>query len=143
MKKLLISLKAEMAEEAENAEKLKGLRAAFEKDNAALVDMVKANRSIIEGLKDAIMPLALEEYKTSGEKQLIGGVGIKVLKDKEIYTYEPADALAFAKEKDMFLALDKKAFDAAAPGLTEDFITKNIQPGAVTVTFPKEVKIDE
>ena len=75
-----------------------------------------------------------DEYKETGDKKLLGGIGIRVSKKID---YDPAEALKFAKEKNMFLQLDKKAFEKVAGGLGLDFVkSKDIE----TVTYPKEIK---
>lgn len=99
--------------------------------------MIAAADANIRREKAEIQPWALEQFEKTGEKNLLGGIGIR---ETSTIEYNADAALKFAKEKDMFLALDKKAFEKAAPALGVDFVTVGKK---VTVTFPKEVKIDE
>lgn len=118
-------------------------REVFNEENHELIESISGRKAIVDKYKNEIRPMAIEMFKELGVKKLIGGVGIRVSKDKTVYHYDADTALAFAKEKDMFLMLDTMAFEAAAPGMHEEFLTSSLEPGAVTVTFPKEVKVDE
>ena len=89
----------------------------------------------IDNLKATIKDEAAAEFAATGKKKLYGGIGIRCTKTVE---YDTAEALAFAKEKDMFLALDAKAFEKVAPGLGLPFVSVAER---VTVTFPRSIKI--
>ena len=57
-------------------------------------------------------------------------------------SYTQESALKWAKEKDMFLILDKKAFEKSAPDLHLPFVT--IKTDKIpTATFPKEIKLED
>lgn len=118
-------------------------KAVFEKENAELIESISMRKKIIDDYRAEIKPLAIAAFSETGEKKMVGGIGIRESKAKTVYEYDDADALSFAKEKDMFLALDKKAFESAIPGMTVDFVTVKTEPGAVSVTFPKEIVISD
>ncbi len=106
----------------------------FEKSIEAWTGEVKALGVKVEDLKDQVRPMAIAEFEKTGSKKMWGGIGIQ---EKSSMTFDAAKALAFAKEKDMFLKLDETAFKKVAPGLGLDFV----KVGQVTaVTFPKEWK---
>ena len=91
----------------------------------------------IADLKYELTTEALAEFEESGNKKLYGGIGIKQMKT---LSYPADKALKFAKEKDMFLTLDKKAFDKVAVSLNLDFVESGTEN---KVTFPKVIKLEE
>lgn len=142
MKEQVIELKAKMADLADAENQMREERERFAETWAGSIADIAAMRKDLDECKEALRPLAMAEFKDSGVKQLFGGSGIKESKEKTRYLYDTDKALAFAKEKDMFLILDTKAFEAAAPGLNAPFIRTENVPSIVSVTFPKEIKID-
>ena len=78
-----------------------------------------------------------EFEKDKTVKKFYGGFAIQEVKTVE---YDEAKALEFAKEKDMFLMLDKKSFEKAIDGLTLDFVKKD---KTTKVTVPKEIKLED
>ncbi len=104
----------------------------------------KAKAVILEDIADmklVITEAAKEEFKATGKKQLLGGVKIQEKKAKE-FVYDAAAALKWAKEKDMFLLLDKKGFEKVVESLDVDFVdVKNSVNTAVT--FPAEIKLED
>ena len=87
----------------------------------------------IDEIKGVLGLQALDQFRATGEKKLAGGLGIRVSKT---ISYDAAKALDFAKEKNMFLQLDSKAFEKVAGSLGLDFVSETEK---VTVTFPKEI----
>lgn len=75
---------------------------------------------------------ALAEYEVSGKKTLGHGVGIRVTTKLD---YDAADALAWAKEHDMALSLDKFAFECIAKASPIEFVQLVETP---TVTLPRD-----
>ena len=125
-------------EEVENLKAaLKEKTEAFNAENRELIDQLFLAKEELNEVIADVRNFALFEFAETGEKKLFGGIGIR---EKTVIKYDEAKALEWAKEKDMFVQLDKKSFEKAATGLSLDFvkIEKDIQ-----VTFPKEVKIDE
>jgi len=96
-------------------------------------EIIKATKEQIEKIKQEINPLAVAEYESTGEKKLIGGIGIQCRKTLD---YDESKAFEFAKQKQMFLQLDKKSFEKVAASLGLDFVKEGEK---VIVTFPKEI----
>lgn len=137
MKEKLIELKAAIAKQSANVSALKGLREDFEAENRELIQAVEAGKKKVAALKDELRPMALARFEVTGAKKLEGGLGIR---EKSKLEYDKDKALAWAKEKDLCLALDVKAFEAGAAGFALDFVEV---VKVASVTFPAEVKADE
>ena len=88
-------------------------------------------------IKSEIESNVLQKFKETKEKKYYGGIGVREYKEI-IYDYNVV--FKWAKEKDMFLALDKKAFEKAVEGLNLDFVKFDKKP---KVVFPKEIKLEE
>jgi len=97
-------------------------------------EIIKATKEQIEKIKQEIKPLAIAEYESTGQKKLTDGIGIQCRKTLD---YDEAEAFEFAKEKGLFLKLDKKAFEKSAISLGLNFVGESEN---VIVTFPKEIK---
>lgn len=110
---------------------------AFQESVSDIKEIIKATEEQIEVLKSSLKGQGLDEYAETESKQLTGGLGIRYSKTLD---YDEAKAFAFAKEKNMFLQLDKKTFEKAAPSLGLDFVT---QGEKISVTFPKEIKLED
>lgn len=109
----------ELQEELKNdKEKLALLKLQFDATNADICELGKAY------------------FKETTNKNLVGGYKIQERKKIE---YDETKALAWAKEKDMFLSLDKKSFEKAVEGLSLDFVTISKEP---SLAIPKEIVID-
>ena len=117
------------------AANIKDLRKGFEETLKELIEDKKDTETGVMKLKDSLTAEALEEFKDTGEKKLLGGIGIR---EGSTLSYPADKALEFAKEKNMFLALDKKSFDKVAGDLGLPFVTTGTK---TTVTFPKVVKL--
>ena len=117
------------------ADAIKKARAEFEETISGTIVIMKHLNEGIAALKADITLDALEEFKETGIKKLSGGIGIR---EKSKIEYCPKKALSFAKEKDMFLQLNKSAFDKAAASMDLDWV---ISTKEATVTYPKEIKI--
>lgn len=128
-------LKALQADLDNEYEIVKSLKQDFELEHKARFDKIISQKKEIEELKVLIHADACDEFEKTGEKKLLGGIGIRV---KKTIDYNPKEAFEFAKEKGLFLQLDKRAFEKAAPDLGVDFVKVTEEPG---VTFPKEIKL--
>ena len=140
----------------ENLEKLRDLQTDLGNKKALLalkkteflftvndtVESIEKIESHIELYKKGIEIEAISEFKATGNKQLLGGVKVQEKKIKTI-EYKPADALKWAKEKDMFLMYDKKAFEKAVDSLPEMSWLKIKTSTENKVTFPKEIKLED
>lgn len=116
--------------------RLDELKAEFQAQNETLIKEVGELFSKVQDLKSVISELAIDEFKASGSKKLFGGIGIR---ETTRISYDEKEAFGFAREKDMFLSLDKKAFEKAAESLGLDFVKIEKVPQA---TFPKEIVIE-
>lgn len=135
-KEKLIQLKGAMELETELNEKIAKKREEFEEENKALFLSQAKTREIIIDCKDILTENAEEGYKKDGEKKREGGIGIRI---KKLLDYDQAIALKWAKEKDLFLQLDKSSFEKVAKTGEIDFVKINDK---VTVTFPREIKLE-
>ncbi len=132
---LVEDLKKAMQLLEDQAASIKIAREKFE-DSLKGELIVKSDLEFTLGvIKNKLITEALEEFKKTGNKKLLGGIGIR---EGSTMTYDPEKALKFAKEKDMFLQLDKKAFEKVAPSLCLDFVFPSKK---TTVTFPKVVTL--
>jgi len=131
----VINLRDAMAEHATAKEALSKRLAKFTESIETEASWVRTLAAEIENLKNTIGPLAIAEFKETGHKKMWGGVGVR---ETTSVNWDHDKALAFAKEKDMFLILDDATFKKAAPTLGLDFVTVTTEPRA---TFPKEFKL--
>lgn len=123
------------ARQAETEALIKDLMADFELSIKAKLEQKKVTAEEINEIKAQISSEALDDFERTGEKKMLGGIGIRISSGIQ---YDEKKAFEFAKEKDMFLTLDKKAFDKAADGLGLDFV-QSVEKK--TVTFPKVIKL--
>lgn len=131
----LYELRTAMVEYDSHKQILDERRAQFEQENADLIADVKALSDQVNELKENIRPLAEAEFERTGSKRMWGGVGIR---EKTSLSYDHDEALEFAREKDMFLSLDVKAFEKAAEAMHLPFVTVEKIP---QVTFPKTIEL--
>lgn len=108
----------------------------FEESIKELVDQKKLCVDNIEFQKEVLNKMLLEENKLNGTKKFDGGFEIKEFKN---LVYDEQVAFDFAKEKQMFIQFDKKAFDKVAESLNLDFVEIKKEP---KVTFPKTIKLE-
>ncbi len=131
---VVANLRAAMADHDNAREALSKRRTEFEKSIETEAMHVRMLAGEVEGLKNEVRPLAIAEYQATTHKKMWGGIGIQ---EKSSMTFDAVKALAFAKEKDMFLKLDDAAFKKVAPGLGLEFVKVE---KVTAVTFPKEWK---
>jgi len=135
MEELVLELKQEMDILAGKKAEYDQRFGDFVEETVDLSQEIDRHKKRVDELKIMIQPLALARFESAGEKKLYGGIGIR---EKTTLDYDLDRAMAFAKEKDMFLQLDRKLFEKAAPGLGLDFVTEKKIP---QVTFPKVVEL--
>ena len=135
-KEKLIELKSALEAEKKINEELAELRVKFEEEHLPLFRQQEKIRNQIVTCKDILSENAEEGFKKDGQKKRLGGIGIRVSK---LLQYAEETALKWAKEKDLFLQLDKKAFENVAKTGEIDFVTTKEK---ITVTFPKEIKFE-
>lgn len=136
--------KAVLVEYASNVTKLNDIdkqlaerKEKYEEEIECLQTIKKDLNTTISGLKEKLEEQGKQEFKETAKKQLTGGLGIR---EGSEYIYEESKAFAWAKEHSMCLSLDKKAFEKVAEVTPIDFIEKKPK---ITVTFPKEIKLEE
>jgi hypothetical protein len=114
---------------------LKRLKEIFDNQNDVIYKIIENHSENCKNLKDEIQKLGKEEFEKTGNKKLFGGIGIQ---ERKSIVYDEKKAFEFAKEKDMFLSLDKKSFETAAKSLNLDFVKEEKE---IKVTIPKEIKL--
>lgn len=124
------------AKKQEFAEK----KRAFEKENEELLNEIDSLNETVKSKKSEVEQNALSEYKETGEKKLYGGIGVQ---NRTEISYSLTEAFNWAKKHDMFLLLDKKAFEKAAPSLEEKLKGVADIRKEPKVTFPKQIKLEE
>jgi len=136
--------------EKENIQSLKGIQINLEslKEDYKnkLEEFMSKNKDLIQyiekvsneenEMKEKVKIEAIEEFKKTGQKKLIGGIGIRVLSK---LNYSESEAMTWA-DTNMPIAikrvLDKKQFETFAKSTELDFVEKEEK---VSVTFPKEI----
>ncbi len=122
---------------------LENLRETYQKEfdffttkNAALIASIEVVSSKQEEIKEVVRIEAIEEFEKTGQKKLLGGIGIRILSK---LNYSESEAMTWADEN-MPIAikrvLDKKQFETFAKSTELDFVEKEEK---TSVTFPKEI----
>ncbi len=121
-------------------ESLKISREAFEETLTNQLNDLKVAELDNIDLKEAITNKAIQEYTETGEKKLIGGLGIRITNK---LNYNKVDAIDWALDNmkvAVYTELDKKQFENYAKCNELEFVKKIENIG---VTFPKEFKGSE
>ena len=134
-KNLLEEYKADGEVLVNELEALRLQREAFDEANKSLIEHINSLRVKQGDTKLELKLQAIEDFKASGEKKLLGGIGIRVGSTLE---YDEAEALSWAKEHKLCLKLDSRSFERLAKSQEFTFVDKEEK---VTVTFPKEIII--
>lgn len=129
------SLRKEIEEKKELISKRKK---EFESEIEGIVSEIKSAEEKLGETFSLIETEIKEEFEKNKKiKKFYGGFGVQ---ERKNIVYDEKRAFEFAKEKDMFLMLDKKSFEKAVEGLNLDFVeVKN----EVKVTVPKEIVIED
>jgi hypothetical protein len=132
----------ELEKRIENLENLKTQKKEkefqFKEDNKVILDGILEEEKEIKLLKENIEIHCLAEYKINKlNKEFLGGIKIKEYAQVK---YDKDKALNWAKEKNMFLLLDQKAFEKAADSLNLDFVETDEK--LLKVTYPKKIKLE-
>ena len=93
---------------------------AWELENADLLAHLKESIAELEVAESALRGKGIVLYQATGNKHPYPGVEVKVLVGIE---YSEADALAWAKEHEIALRLDKVAFEKLAHATPIPFVT--------------------
>ena len=136
-KEKVMELKTNMAMLEDSKKELAMRKEDFEMKNKVLIEHIQGINDDIDACKGILKENAEVEYGKTGFKKLLGGIGIRV---SQITVYDETEALTWAKEKDMFLQLDKKGFEKVAKTGEINFVKLEDK---VTITFPKEIKLED
>lgn len=126
---------ARMAYDQASAE-VKRANEAFERDHAELLATLEEARTTMVVEERRLRDLTVEAFELTGDVKPAPGVSIRMVTELD---YEEATALAWAKEHNMALALDRKGFDAIAKTNPLPFVTVRKVPQA---TIAKELPVD-
>ncbi len=133
----LENLRTYLGEIAELEGKLKIKKENFNIEIEGMSKKMIEIKEKIAMVKEAITAEAIDEFKDTGNKALLGGVKVQ---EAKIIDYDEEQASNFAFEKKMFLNFDKKAFEKAAPSLNLDWVTFG---KTQKVTFPKVIELED
>lgn len=135
-KEKIIVLKGFLEQEEKIDERIRVRRAEFEEAHKELFLKQEQIRESIRTSKAILSDDAIAEFQNSGEKKLLGGIGIRVGVE---LNYNPYSGFQWALDHKLCLALDKKEFEKIAKTQDIDFVKKLEK---VTVTFPKQIKFE-
>lgn len=137
MKEKLLELDSLQKELEAKTNEVKALKKEFEETLSEKVTAVKELEQKVKEIKAEIEPLALKESTELGKKSLDCGI---VVKSTKSLVYDSNKALEFAKEKGLWLNLDKKGFETTAKTMLKelDWIEEKVVD---KVTFPKTLKL--
>ena len=126
-----------MDKEFHLSEAIKASEQELKEKNKVLIETRDSHKKQIADLKESLSSEALGEFIATGNKQLLGGIGIR---ETEKVSYDLKEAFNWAKEKDMFLQLDDKAFKKAVKSLGLEFVKTD---KVASVTFPKKLELED
>lgn len=136
-KENLISCKNLMEGRGKVVEVIKQKKQEYTESIKLLVeDLNHIDFKIVEA-KKTIDEDAKKEFKETGNKKLMGGIGIQ---EKVKVSYNEKDALNWAKQSNLCLLLDTKSFDKLAKTQDLEFVKKE---DLVKVTYPKQILLEE
>ena len=119
----------------ELSEKIRTAREEFEEQHKEEIQVaMQAGQETMEA-EQKLREIALSVYDSTKEKQLYGGIVIKVMK---VLKYEEKDAMYWAKTTGLALKLDKVAFKKIAKADTPEFVTISEVP---SVAIPTKIDL--
>ena len=133
----LVALKMQMDIKKSVEEFIEKQRKEFTESIALELQTLKEAQEKIEELKSGIEKEALEEFEKTQNKKLDGGIGIQ---ERKYIEMDAVKVREWCFEKQMFLEVDTKAFEKAAPALHLPFAVEKKEP---KVTFHREIVIEE
>ena len=116
---------------------IKEKTALYEQDIADLVEQKKNKETEIISVKEKIDTKVLQEFDKTKEKKYYGGIGVQ---ERSEINYDEVQVLEWAKEKKLFLQLDKKAFEKVAESIGAPSVTVEKK---AKVTYPKVIKLED
>lgn len=114
-------------------------RRAWDDAHAQEIDRIKATTQALSEAESALRAAAVAAYQETGSKAPAPGVGIRVLTK---LAYHPDDALRWAKEHDIALALDKAAFEKIAKAAPPDFV-RTVESAQATIATDLSAVVGE
>jgi len=124
----------------EKKAEIKAKKDELEKQIAPLKDELSKISDDVSKEASEIEDIVTKLFEATGDKKFYGGFGVQNRKEIK---YDESEAFEWAKEKGMFLQLDKKSFEKAAPTMEKDLNGIVEVKKKVKVTFPKVVKLEE
>ena len=125
----------EIAQLRETVDKLKKWKSeammAWEKEHEKQLSDIVIEAAKLAEAETKLREQAVELFKTTGNKQVADGVGIR---ETEKLEYDEKQAFEWAKEHVMALSLDKKAFDKIAKASPMEFVKVVSVPTAAIAT---------
>ena len=118
---------------AEIKAKREEMEAKFEKENLDLLARQTEVKTVMETREQLVREAALLAYQQDGEKQRGFGIGIRVITK---YEYDDKIAFDWAKQHEICLTLDGKAFKdvCKADSTRPDFVQVTEEPSATIAT---------
>ena len=114
-------------------------RQAWEAAHYQEIDHLKALTQALSDAEGALRAAAVAAYQETGSKAPTPGVGIRV---HAKLVYHPDDALRWAKEHDLALALDKPAFEKIAKAAPPDFV-RTVESAQATIATDLSAVVGE
>lgn len=125
----------EVAQLRDTVDKLKKWKSeammAWEKEHEKQLSDIVIQAAKLTEAETKLREQAVELFKTTGNKQVADGVGIR---ETEKLEYDEKQAFEWAKEHVMALSLDKKAFDKIAKASPMEFVKVVSVPTAAIAT---------
>lgn len=118
-------------------ENLASIKTAYEESIKPIVEGLKTLKEKLEVERAIIEEAAIKEFKETGNKKFVGGIGVQERKTLE---YNEQEVFNWALDKKMFLTLDKKAFEKVAENIGAPTVVVGKKTQA---TFPKEIVLED
>lgn len=119
MEEQMKQLKEQVEKKTESKDKYNRAFERFQEEQKSTLKEIEDAELVIYNLRTDIKEIALKEYKETGVKKFDCGVGIRIMTNID---YDVNVAFDWAKEHQMALLLDKKAFERHAKVDTPDFV---------------------
>jgi len=112
-------------------------QAAFDTQNEDLLTRIKDTITKIDKLKEYLSIAAVDNFKATKSKSFLGGIAVREYSKMD---YKDDTALSWAKDHNMCLMLDVKAFEklVEAEAFPIVFVKRWKEPKA---TFPKQLTL--
>ncbi len=113
---------------------------AWERDNAALLTLTRETADRLREAEGDLRARAVETYQATGNTKPGPGLGIKLM---TVLHYDSGDALAWAKEHRLALALDRATFERLAKTARPAFVAiETVPTGTIASDLGKHLEAD-